>query len=134
MPHVRVLRVTAASALVASTLLLTAPSQAAIDQCNTGRMCFWHNSSYEGTFFSRTSSDGDLGSNSDEAHSLYNRTGYNWIVYDDKNYSTGDRRFCVVKGARAANLGSSTFKFGDKISSVKKLAGACPAEIPRITG
>lgn len=110
----------------------TQSASAAIDQCESGRMCFWHNSSYEGTFFSRTESDGDLGSNSDEAHSLYNRTGSNWIVYDDKNYSTSDRRFCVAVGSRASNLGASQFSFGDKISSVKRLPGACPAEIPRI--
>lgn len=108
------------------------PASAAIDQCKTGQMCFWHNQSYSGTFFYRTSSSPDLGSNSDEAHSLYNRTGYNWVIYDDKNYDKSDRRFCVRPNSRVSDLGASQFKFGDKISSVEKLSGACPAEIPRI--
>jgi hypothetical protein len=108
------------------------PASAAIDQCHTGQMCFWHNQAYGGTFFYRTSSDLDLESNSDEAHSLYNRTGYNWVVYDDKNFDKDDRRFCVRSNHRASDLGASQFKFGDKISSVEKLTGACPAEIPQI--
>ena len=123
---------TAVVTVTAATALVAAPASAAIDQCNTGQMCFWHNTAYEGTFFKLTASDADLGSNSDEAHSLYNRTGYNWIVYDDKNYSNNDRRFCVPKGVRVSNLASSAYKFGDKISSAKKLAGACPAEIPKL--
>ncbi|KAB2810588.1 hypothetical protein F9L07_01060 [Pimelobacter simplex] len=124
--------VSAAVMMTAVTTLVAAPASAAIDQCNSGQMCFWHNTSYEGPFFKLTASDDDLGGNSDEAHSLYNRTGYNWIVYDDKNFSTGDRRFCVPKDVRVSNLASDAYKFGDKISSAKKLSGACPAEIPKM--
>jgi hypothetical protein len=108
------------------------PASAAIDQCHTGQMCFWHDQAYNGTFFQLTGSDADLGSNSDEAHSLYNRTSANWVVYDDKNFDKGDRRFCVRPNRRASDLGASQFKFGDKISSVERLSGGCPAEIPQI--
>ncbi|GAB3993252.1 hypothetical protein GCM10028771_17790 [Nocardioides marmoraquaticus] len=121
----------AAATVVASTTVVS-PAQADTDQCDSGQMCFWHNQSYGGRFFYRTSSDGDLGGDSDEAHALYNRTSKNWIVYDDKNFDSSDRRFCVRPGRRVADLGNSSLKFGDKISSAKKLTGGCPAEIPVI--
>jgi hypothetical protein len=117
-------------AAIAVAAVSPTPASAALSQCGSGRMCFWHNQDYGGTFFSRGSSDDHLGENSDEAHSLWNRTSVHWIVYDDSNFY--GRAYCVVSGYRNSDLGEWPYEFGDKISSARPLAAGhnCPSGIP----
>lgn len=42
-----------------------------------------------------------------------------WVLYDDKNYE--DRRYCIKPG-QEIDLHDSRWNFGDKISSIKRLA------------
>lgn len=120
-------------AMVAVFTFAGAPAYAAKSDCPSGKLCLWHNQNYLGTLFTRTSSDDDLGSNSDEAHSVYNHSNVAWVLYDDKNYSTRDRRFCIKSGRSTADLGSGAYSFGDKISSVSKRSkNTCPSGVPRI--
>jgi hypothetical protein len=108
-------------ALAAAVLVVGLPSQANADpdDCPPNRLCLWHNQNFESTLFHRVASSSGLGSNSDEAHSVFNNSQNAWILYDDSGFS--DRRFCVRPGTRVSDLGSQAVKFGDKISSVQRL-------------
>lgn len=104
-----------AVALAASLVVAVAPAaQAAKSDCTTGKLCGWHNQSYGGTLNQYVNDYNDMGGNSDEWHSVYNRDNVAWLLFDDKNYQGTVR--CAAAGASEDDLGS----FGDKVSSIKK--------------
>jgi hypothetical protein len=68
-------------------------------------------------------SQADLGHFGDEASSVKNTDRSNaWVLYDDDNYR--DRRFCIRPNQTINNLHDSRWRFGDKISSVKRLGSS----------
>lgn len=109
-------KICSVAALGVGVVVIPAPAWADWDDCSSARLCLYHNQDGEGDWFSRTSSDNDLGGDSDEAHSVWNRSQVAWLLYDDKDYS--DRVLCIRSRYAAADLGD--YSFGDKISSVKK--------------
>ena len=65
-------------------------------------------------------SEENLGGFGDEASSVQNTDRSRaWVLYDDKDY--GDRRFCIRPNQTINNLHSAQWRFGDKISSVRRL-------------
>jgi hypothetical protein len=108
-------------------------AQAAKSDCLDSRLCMWHNQNYASTLFMRTSSDDDLVSNSDEAHSVYNHTKVAWVLYDDKGYDDTDRYFCIKSEVSHPDIGAGPYRFGDKISSVRKLTSNSCGSMPQIS-
>lgn len=106
-------------ATVVTPAVVGTPAQADIAQCGSNLMCFWHDQGFGGRFFSLTASDAHLGSHSDEAHSVYNRTGVAWVLYDDENFR--DTHWCIPPGVRNRDIGASPYRFGDKITSARRL-------------
>jgi hypothetical protein len=121
--------------LLATGITVVAPTvaQAAKSDCASGKLCMWHNQNYTSTRFDRTSSDDHLNDDSDEAHSVYNFTGVAWVLYDDNTYDESDRHFCIKAKVSHPDLGVGAYKFGDKITSVKKLGSNSCAGYPTIT-
>jgi Peptidase inhibitor family I36 len=103
-----------------------------LEQCQPfAPMCFWHNQGYRSTFFSLSDSESHLGGNSDEAHSVWNRSTVAWILYDDNTFDESDRHFCIRPGHRNRDIGAPAYKFGDKITSAKRLDTSwCPPGVP----
>ncbi|WP_327049343.1 beta/gamma crystallin-related protein [Microbispora sp. NBC_01189] len=65
----------------------------------------------------------------DEASSVKNVDLFAWVLYDDVDYK--DRHFCIRPGEWVENLGSSPWKFNDKISSLKRLTtSSCAGYVP----
>lgn len=97
-------------------VMMPAPAQAAYSECSgSPRMCFWHNTGGGGTHFFVNHNDNHFGSHSDEAHSLWNRSGFAVLVFDDQDWDQSDRYFCVPPGYAHNDL--SNIQFGDKITS-----------------
>ena len=55
----------------------------------------------------------------DKASSVYNRTSVAWILYDDTGY--GSTCWCIPAGRSVDDLHLNPWRFGDKISAVKRL-------------
>jgi hypothetical protein len=111
----------------------TQPAMAARGDCASSRLCIWYNQNFTGTIKSYSASNPNLGGDSDEAHSIYNHTSVAWVVYDDADYSTNDRRFCVKAGQYTSDLGQASYKFGDKITSISRRSNnTCPAGVPTL--
>lgn len=106
----------------AAAVAVPATAQAAKADCfGSEALCLWHNQYYRGTLFAPVVSDGHLGDDSDDAHSVYNNTKVAWVLYDDENFDDSDRHFCIRSGVSNPDLGASPYKFGDKITSVRRL-------------
>lgn len=104
-----------ALALSLTALMGVAPAaQAAKSDCTSGKLCGWYNQNYGGTLNQYVNDYNDMGGNSDEWHSVYNRSSVAWLLYDDKDYKGTVK--CAAAGASEDDLGS----FGDKVSSIKK--------------
>jgi hypothetical protein len=108
-------------------------AQAAKSDCASGRMCFWYNQNYSGTDFYVVDSDTHLGVYSDKAHSVYNHTSVAWVLYDDLNFDPSDRHFCIRAGVSHPDIGAGPYRFGDKITSVRKLTSNSCGTIPQIS-
>lgn len=106
----------AAAAIGAALVIAPPAANAAYGDCASGALCMYHNQSGSGTIIRYTSSVESMGSNSDEASSVYNRSSVAWILYDDSSFQ--DRRVCILSGDRVGDLGD--IQFNDKISSVQK--------------
>jgi hypothetical protein len=122
---------------ITPTAFFAGPAYAEAATCRKGHMCFWWDQGYNGRLFATSTSQADLDvwgrGDSDEAHSLHNRTGVAWLVYDDKKYDATDRHFCVMSGVRNYDIGTGPYRIGDKISSVRRLgSNRCPAGVPKI--
>jgi hypothetical protein len=105
----------AASLAIGLVMVFAPAAQAAKSDCTSGKLCGWYNQNYGGTLNQYTNDYNDMGKNSDEWHSVYNRDNVAWLLYDDKNYQ-GSSVKCAAAGAYEDDLGS----FGDKVSSIKK--------------
>jgi hypothetical protein len=79
----------------------------------------------ESTLFTRSERDDDLGSNSDEANSAWNRSRIAWIVYDDDDFS--GTRYCLKPNYRVPDFDDYEAPgpggFSDNITSVRKRRG-----------
>lgn len=64
----------------------------------------------------------------DLTSSVYNQDSVAWVLYDDTGYQ--DRRYCIAPGQRISNLHNDAWKFGDKISSAKRLTTASCGNYP----
>ncbi len=64
----------------------------------------------------------------DKASSVDNRSSSAWVLYDDSGYK--DRRYCISPGQRINDLHAQAWKFGDKISAIKRLSGTSCAGYP----
>jgi hypothetical protein len=109
-----------ATLLVASFITaapgLTSAAQASYSECKKGRLCAWHDTSYESKYNRYTNDFNDLQSNSDEWDSLRNRSSSPWMLYTDKNYK--GKVFCINPGFRQPQL--RNYGLHDKISSIRK--------------
>jgi hypothetical protein len=115
----RIARTAIALGITASALALAqVPAEASAGQCSDNRLCGWHNQSFTGTFANYTTSQGNLGADGDEFHSLWNRSATAWYVRDDANHV--GHAYCVKPGYSVEDLGR--YGLGDKISSVAKRA------------
>lgn len=114
-------------AVAAAGLVATAsPAAAATD------LSLYWNQNYAGTVFFTTVSNSNLDrvfQAGDEASSVDNTTGVAWVLYDDAGYS--DRQYCIKPGQRIGNLHNAKWKFGDKISSVKRLGTSSCSGYPQ---
>jgi len=95
---------------------LTTAAQASWEQCQSGRLCGWHQNAYRGEYNRYTNNFNDLQSNSDEWNSIRNRSKVAWLVFEDEGYKGTVR--CIRPGKGSRNLKSVDLK--DKISSIKK--------------
>jgi hypothetical protein len=101
-------------AALGSALAFATPAHAAADGLYLAEDSFLHG---ELRYYGNSRSG--IGGFSDEASSLFNDSTSAWVVYDDKNYK--DRRYCIRPGERVNNLHWASWKFGDKISSIRRL-------------
>ncbi|GAB3817715.1 peptidase inhibitor family I36 protein [Kribbella italica] len=121
---------TVAGLLVATGGLVAAtqPAAASRTDCPANRICIWHNQNFTPTAIPYVKNEPHLGSNSDEAHSVYNNGSVAWLLHDDDNYSRSDTFFCIRAGQYTSDLGQPAYKFGDKITSISKLPNNnCPS-------
>lgn len=77
-------------------------------------------------------SDRDLGYFGDEASSVRNEDSVAWVLFDDDGYR--DRRFCIRPEETVNNLHASPWKFGDKTSSILRLADESCRSYPAFYG
>ena len=124
-----------AGVLLAAAAAVATPTaaQAVKQECdNIFALCMWHNQNYGGTRFTPADSVDHLGGDSDEAHSVWNHTTVAWVLFDDDDFDTNDRHFCIPAGVSHPNLGAAPYKFGDKITSVQRLETNNCGNLPQI--
>ena len=115
--------VAAATALGVATPALAAPVTA-----QAGYLTLAENQNLSGQNWNYSDTNSNLGGPGDEASSVFNGSDRAWVLYDDTSFR--DRRYCITPGQRINNLHSSSWNFGDKISSIARLGGTSCAGYP----
>ncbi|WP_030671016.1 peptidase inhibitor family I36 protein [Streptomyces sp. NRRL B-1347] len=117
-----------AAVAIAATALVTAP-QAAADTKAIGLYLGEHqNLGGAKWYFDKTETS--VGRAEDKASSVWNDSGYAWVIFEHKNHR--GRAYCLYPNKRVHDLHVQWLSFGDKISSVRRLADAGCAGYPPI--
>jgi Beta/Gamma crystallin len=122
---------TKALALAAATVTVATTLTAAPSQAYDYPLWLYEHTGYNGYSIALYSSDSNLWNRgfSDATSSVRNVSSVAYVLYDDSGYS--DRRYCIRSGESISNLHNDAWKFGDKISSVKKLGSNSCEGYPR---
>lgn len=123
----KMLGLMAAGSIAATGLFAPASAQARVqDTCIAPLGCLWHDQDFRGNTKQLTKEVDDLGNTyGDQAHSVWNKSGYWMGMYEDDNYGG---RCITIKPSRPGepsrvwNLGAydrGWRNWGDSISSVR---------------
>lgn len=106
----------------------SAPAQAAWGDCNSNYMCLWGNTNWNGNPWWEKRSNGDYSTgywNNDETSSVANRSSTaSLMVYARENQKTDEGVACVPRNYADRDI--HRYGWGDRISSMRIILGACP--------
>lgn len=124
--------------VIGGMVATTAPASAAWGDCSLSYLCLWGGSNYPGAPWFEQKNLGNYNTgwlNNDESSSAANRSSISsFMLYDKTGGASDGGVACVPRNYSSKNLHDEDPGWGDRISSMKIVNGACPDGVDYIGG